>query len=165
MRYPNIDASIKSILLLLLLLYNLWNKINALKKPSQMEKQFVKNCKKWQTLNIKLIYKKRANFFFFSSLDSSLKLPSSLIGAYHTLIQDYNKISKGDKILLKCFSWRTEVPILITALKLQHVCVAEKKELLCTASLSFLCHTSTEFWNLVCKGLRHPLSIRNFTKR
>ena len=74
MRYPNIDASIKSILLLLLLLYNLWNKINALKKPSQMEKQFVKNCKKWQTLNIKLIYKKRTNFFFFFKFGQFLKI-------------------------------------------------------------------------------------------
>lgn len=63
MRYPNIDASVKSILLLLLLHYNLWNKINAPKKSQQMRKQFVKNCKKWYTLNIKLIYKKGLTFF------------------------------------------------------------------------------------------------------
>lgn len=106
---------------------------------------------------------KRANFFL-KSLDSSLKLSSSLISAYHTPTLDYNKITRGDKILFKCFSWRTEVPNLITALKLQHVCIAEKEQLLHVASLLFLCHTSTELWNLVCKGLCHPLSIRNFTK-
>lgn len=101
---------------------------------------------------------KRANFFL-KSLDSSLKWSSSLIWAYHTLTLNYNKITKGDKILLKCFSWRTEVPILTTALKLQHVCTAEKKQLLRTASLFLPRHTSAELWNLVCKGLRHPLSI------
>lgn len=106
---------------------------------------------------------KRATFFL-KSLDSSLKLSSSLISAYHTLTLDYNKITRGDKILFKSFSWRTEVPILITALKLQHVCIAEKEQLLHAASLLFLCHTSTELWNLVCKGLCHPLSIRNFTE-
>lgn len=164
MRYPNIEASVKSILMLLLPhIYHLWNKINAPKKSSQMRKQFVKNCKKWYTLNIKLIYKKGLTFFL-KSLDSSLKLSSSLISANHTPTLDYNKITRGDKILLKCFSWRTEVPILITALKLQHVCIAEKEQLLHAASLLFLCHTSTELWNLVCKGLCHPLSIRNFTK-
>lgn len=41
---------------------------------------------------------------------------------------------------------------------------SEKEQLLHAASLLFLCHTSTELWNLICKGLCHPLSIGNFTK-
>lgn len=106
---------------------------------------------------------KRANFFK-KSLDSSLELSGSLISAYHTLTLDYNKITRGDKILFRCFSWRTKVPILITALKLQHVCIAEKEQLLNAASLLFLRHASIELWNLVCKGLCHPLSIRNLTE-
>lgn len=129
------------------------------------EKAICQKLQEMTYIKYKTHIQKRLTFFFFlKSLDSSLKLPSSLIWAYHTLTLDFNKITKGDKILLKCFSWRTEVPIFTTALKLQHVCIAEKKQPLRTASLWFLCHASVELWNLVCKGLCHPLSIRNFTK-